>query len=181
MQARIAGSGLLLVLLSCGSHERSIGTAEPAASGQQAVSEPFNHQCTLTTLPTTCGVPPEQLPCCAVFTPAGEVQMNCCPAFSLLTLRTCADGAPQCPLGGSYPNCPGVVCPALSSPCADGVGCCNECGLIGPKGCCKGEKLPFNSRCEVIGVPGQDICIANYDSHGRSVHVTLPDGRNAPP
>src|SRR5262249_45626848 len=80
--------------------------------GQQEAAELVDHTCKASTLPTTCGVPPDELPCCAVQTAAGEEQINCCPAGGVFVHRLCADGTPKC-ASGRYPDtCQGLSCPS---------------------------------------------------------------------
>jgi hypothetical protein len=161
-----------------------VGCFDGHGIGQKeaAVVDGYDHSCSLRTLPpaTTCGVPPEELPCCAVQTAAGEEQLDCCPLASVFVHRLCADGEPVCTEGGSYPDtCAGLVCPPKSWPCPDQNLCCNELGSLGPRGCTI-DLVTYEGSCRTIAVPGNNLCVGVYRVHGRFVRVTLPDGASAP-
>jgi hypothetical protein len=155
----------LLLLAGCGSPQ--------VDANRQAVQ--VDHTCTVSRLPTTCGLPPEQLPCCALHTPDGEEQLACCPSGGFFVHKLCAAGVPQCQHGEYLQkSCKGLVCPPLSWPCAEG--CCNACGQIGPLGCCIIEADPFDASCGTFGVPGRDICMGQYQYQSKTTRVSVPDG-----
>jgi hypothetical protein len=151
----------ILLLVGCDTGTVSVQSAQQASR--------VDHTCTLSTLPTTCGVPADQLPCCAVQTDRGEEQIDCCPNSAFYLHRLCAAGVPTCTLGGQYPNtCQGLVCPPLSWPCTDQAGCCNDGGQIGPRGCSIMEKLSYDGSCDTFGPPGNTMCIGTYEYQGQS-------------
>lgn len=151
-----------------GSEPSPVSEVEEASQGRHGHGQghEVDHTCTLATLPSTCGVAPADLPCCAVDTEAGEEQMDCCPSSKIFIHRICADGAPSCPAGGTYPTCAGVVCPPLSAPCTDGPGCCNECGQIGPRGCSVCDSATYDTVCNTRGLRHRDVCIGTFDVGG---------------
>ena len=142
-----------------------------------------NYNCNTNTLPATCGVSLQDLPCCAIFTSEGEEQMNCCPSAGLFNHRLCSsDGArPTCPSGGTYPGCANVICPPLTWPCPDLGGCCNRCGLIGPRGCSICDQAAFQGgACSIARTAPAGVCVEKFEAQGQSRCLTVPGAASLP-